>query len=126
MDPHTTLRRGLAVSWWVLFPCFTALVLRLAIERTCSDPYDLLPALASNPQWGWPIAFVYVTSHLWLIAVYLRAAASANAIVPPRATFRTEWGRDYVKVVLMLLAFVLEYLPVTLWRLVGTAIHCAR
>jgi hypothetical protein len=31
-----------------------------------------------------------------------------------------------VKVLLMLIVFVVEYLPVTMWRLAGTALHCAR
>jgi hypothetical protein len=114
------------MAWWILFPCFTVLTVRLAIERTCADPYDLLPTLTSNPVWGWLIAVTYVMSHIWFIAAYLLTAASADSLVPPRAAFRLAWGHDRMKVLLMLLAFVLEYLPVTLWRLVGTAMHCAR
>jgi hypothetical protein len=122
---HDSLRRALKRSWWVLFPCFLVLVLRLTVERTCSDPYDLLPALASNPVWGWPIAIVYVTSHAWLLGVYLLTAASVDSLVPSRLAFRSMWRAEYMKVLLMAGAFLLEYLPVTIWRLVGTALHCA-
>lgn len=125
-DKHDVVRRGLVAIWWILFPCFVLLVIRLSIERTCSDPYDLLPGLASNPVWGWPIAVVYVTSHLWLIGVYLLTASSSDSLVPPRAAFRNLWQTDHVKVLLMLIAFVVEYLPVTVWRLIGTALHCVR
>ena len=122
---HDVLRRALGRSWWVLFPCFVVLVLRLSVERSCSDPYDLLPGLASNPLWGWPIAIGYVISHAWLIGVYLLTAASADSLVPSRVAFRSMWRADYIKVLLMAVAFLLEYLPVTIWHLVGTALHCA-
>jgi hypothetical protein len=125
-DSHDAIRRGLGAIWWILFPCFVLLVIRLSIERTCSDPYDLLPGLASNPAWGWPIALVYVTSHVWLIGVYLLTASSSDSLVPPRAAFRNLWQADVLKIVLMLIAFVVEYLPVTVWRLAGAALHCAR
>jgi hypothetical protein len=120
------IRRGLGATWWILFPCFVLLVIRLSIERTCSDPYDLLPGLASNPLWGWPLGVVYVASHLWLIGVYLLTASSSDSLGPPRARFRSLWQTDYMKIWLMLIAFVVEYLPVTLWRLMGTALHCGR
>lgn len=115
----------LGAAWWLLFPCFTALVVRLAVERACSDPYDLLPALASNPLWGWLIAIIYVASHLWIIAVYILTASISDSLLP-RSVFRGFWGADSVKILLMLSAFVLEYLPVTMWRLAGAALHCAR
>lgn len=124
-DNHAALRRVLGAAWWLLFPCFTALVVRLAVERACSDPYDLLPALTSNPLWGWLIAIIYVASHLWMIAVYMLTASISDSLLP-RFGLRGIWGSDYVKILLMLSAFVLEYLPVTLWRLAGTALHCAR
>jgi len=116
----------LGAAWWLLFPCFTALAVRLAVERACSDPYDLLPALASNPLWGWLIAIIYVTSHLWIIAVYILTASVSDSLLPSRSAFRGFWGTDAVKILLMLSAFVLEYLPVTLWQLAGTALHCGR
>ena len=112
--------------WWILFPCFVLLVIRLSVDRTCSDPYDLLPGLTSNPVWGWPIAVVYVTSHLWLIGAYLLTASSSDALAPTRAAFRNVWQADYLKVLLMVIAFVVEYLPLTMWRLIGTALHCVR
>lgn len=125
-DNHDVLRRALGLTWWILFPCFVALVFRLTLERTCADPYDLLPALASSPLSGWPIAGVYVTSHVWLIGVYLLTAASTDSLAPPPSAFRTVWRADYLKILLMAATFVLEYLPVTLWRFIGTALHCVR
>lgn len=110
----------------MLFPCFSVLVLRLTVERTCADPYDLLPALTSKPLWGWLLAIAYVTSHAWLISVYLLTAASVNSLVPSPSAFRTMWRADYVKVLLMTAVFVVEYLPITLWRFAGAALHCAR
>ena len=125
-DNHDALRRLVGASWWFLFPCFALVVLRLSAERTCADPYDLLPGIASRPVWGGLIAVVYVASHLWLIGVYLLTASFSDSIVPTRSAFRSVWQTDYVKVLLMLIAFVVEYLPVTMWRLAGTALHCAR
>jgi len=123
---HYVLRRGLGSIWWILFPCFAVLVLRLTVERTCADPYDLLPALTSNPKWGWLFAVVYVTSHAWLISVYMLTAASVDSLVPPRSAFRALWRADYVKVLLMTAVFAVEYLPVTMFRLAGAALHCAQ
>jgi len=125
-DNHDALRRLVGASWWFLFPCFALVVLRLAAERTCADPYDLLPGIASRPVWGGLIAVVYVASHLWLIGVYLLTASFSDSIFPRRSAFRSVWQTDYVKVLLMLIVFVVEYLPVTMWRLAGTALHCAR
>ena len=123
---HDVLRHAFGRIWWILFPCFAVLVVRLTVERTCADPYDLLPALASNPLWGWPIAVVYVMSHAWLIGVYVLTAAFADSLLPPRSAFQSVWRADSMKVLLMAAAFVVEYLPVTLWRVVGAALHCTR
>jgi hypothetical protein len=75
--------------------------------------------------WGWLIAIIYVASHLWIIAVYILTASISDSLLP-RSVFRGFWGADSVKILLMLSAFVLEYLPVTMWRLAGAALHCAR
>jgi hypothetical protein len=125
-DNHDVLRRAFGATWWILFPCFVALVFRLTLERACADPYDLLAALASNPLWGWPIAGLYVTSHVWLIGVYLLTAASTDSFAPPPSAFRSVWRADYLKILSMAAAFVPEYLPVTLWRFIGAALHCTR
>ena len=125
-DNHALLRRGLRGIWWILFPCFVLLVLRFTVERTCADPYDLLPALASNPIWGWSIAVIYAASYAWLIGVYIVTAASVDSLVPSRSAFRSVWRAGSMKILLMAAAFVVEYLPVTLWRFIGATLHCAR
>jgi len=58
--------------------------------------------------------------------VYLLTASCLDSLAPSRARFRNLWQTDYMKILLMLIAFVVEYLPVTLWRLLGTALHCVR
>jgi hypothetical protein len=82
--------------------------------------------LTSNPRWGWLFAVVYVTSHAWLISVYMLTAASVDSLVPARSAFRAMWRAHYAKVLLMATVFVVEYLPVTMFRLAGAALHCGR
>jgi hypothetical protein len=57
-DASQAAKRWLDRSWWLLFPAFTALTIRLGVERACAQPYDLLPAVTSNPAWAWPLALV--------------------------------------------------------------------
>lgn len=52
--------------------------------------------------------------------------AVLGGLEAPRSSFRNVWRTDYVKVLVMSIAFVVEYLPVTIWHLIGTALHCAR
>ena len=110
-------------SWWVIFPCFAALTLRLSVERACSDPYDLLPALMSRPGWAWPLALLYLLAHVWMLAVSLVTVSRAGEL---RAGTLRMWGNHAVKLLLMLGVFVIEYAPVSLWRLIGTSLQCTR
>jgi hypothetical protein len=118
-DVRTWLQR----SWWVIFPCFAVLVGRLAIERTCGNPNDLLPATA-NPAWAWPIAIVYVLGHVWIAGAYLLTANRSHRLVPPASAWTSEWGTSAATIVLMLVVVAVECAPVGLWSFVGTSAGC--
>jgi hypothetical protein len=115
-----------ALAWWPLFPSFLALTCRLAIERACAEPYDLLPALTSKPAWAWTFAAVYVLAHAWLVSAYLLTVASSQSLLPRIRDWQAIWGSQFFKVWLMFLAFAIEYAPVPMWRLIGAALHCSR
>lgn len=114
----------LQLTWWLLFPAFLWLVVLLTVERACGDPYDLLPALTSNPGWAWPIALLYVLVHLWVLAAYLVTVSHAQEILPEASVFVEVWGRNGVKLVLTIAALVLEYSPSIVSRLLATALGC--
>ena len=84
-------------SWWLLFPAFTALTIRLGVERACAEPYDLLPALTSNPAWAWPLAFVYVLSYVWIAAACVTTAVAADTLIPSIAAWRAFWSGESYK-----------------------------
>jgi hypothetical protein len=119
------LQAWLLRSWWLLFPSFTVLSVRLTTERVCGNPYDLLPALTANSRWAWPLALLYVLPHLWLLAACLLTAARAQALAPGARVFSEVWGREAWKLLLMAAVLVLEYAPISLWRLLGSALQCA-
>jgi len=117
--------RFLARSWWLLFPAFTVVTLRLGVERACADPYDLLPAITSNPAWAWPIALVYVLTHVWTITAYVTTTVVAGTLTPSPPDWRALWGRKVYLIVAMAAALALEYAPIALWRWIGAAGICA-
>lgn len=112
--------------WWLVFPCFTALTCRLAFERVCGDPYDLLPTLTSEPGWAWPLACVYMLAHLWVVTAYLQTVSRTQALVPTISAFGVAWGAHATKIVLLLGVMLIEYLPISLWRLIGASVRCAQ
>jgi len=127
IDASPTARatvRWLARSWWLLFPAFAAVTLRLGVERACADPYDLLPAITSNPAWAWPIAVVYVLAHAWVVTAYVTTTVVAETLRPSRGHWRALWGRELYLIVAMAAALVLEYAPIALWRWLGAAGIC--
>lgn len=121
---HEFTRAWLIRSWWFLFPSFTGLSVRLAAERACADPYNLLPAVSADARWTWPLALVYVMPHVWLVGAYLQTASRADAIVPGVSVFRELWGKDVAKLILMAGVLAFESLPIPMWRLIGRAFHC--
>ena len=118
--------RGMRAAWWVLWPAFTALTVRLGVERGCGDPYDLLPAIVSNPTWAWPLALGYVAAHAWIAAVYLVTVADAGRLAPGWRAWQSVWRGDLPMVALMIASMALEYAPVSLWRLLAAAAGCGR
>lgn len=114
----------LTTTWWFVCPVFAVVVLRLLAERACGDPYNLLPAVAANPRWAWPLAVVYVAGHVWMLAVYLITSDSAGTLVPGYEAVQAVWGWHMIKVVLMTALMLLEYSPVGVWRLIGAWIGC--
>jgi hypothetical protein len=119
-----TAVRWLGRIWWLLFPAFAVLTWRLDIERACANPYDLLPALTTNPVWAWPIALVYVLSHVWIVAVYVTTAVAAGTLRPSIDRWRGMWGRDLYKILVMAAVIAIEYAPLALWRWLGTVGIC--
>jgi hypothetical protein len=116
----------MVVAWWPLFPCSAALTLRLAAERICGDPYDLLPALSSQSRWAWTLATVYLLAHLWVILAYVFTVAGTGALRPSWQAVRRLWGPEQPILLSMLGVLAIEYAPIPLWRLIGTSIGCVR
>ena len=116
----TWLRR----TWWGIFPAFALLTARLAIERSCGDPYDLLPAATSHPAFAWPLAAIYVLAHGWMAAAYLVTAVRTATLAPPLRMWVSEWGRSTWAIVLMAGAMALEYAPIAFWMLIGAGAGC--
>ncbi len=122
---HSASRHDwLAVSWWVIFPCVTALVMALTGDRMCGNASDVLPALASNPGLAWPVALVYVLAHVWIVAAYLLTIDRAGEVLPPLRDFRAHWGGGATKAVLMAAALIVEHSPTSMWRLIGAVVAC--
>jgi hypothetical protein len=118
------LETWLMRSWWVLFPSFTALTVRLAVERACADPYDLLPALTSHPGWVWSVALVYVFAHLWVLSAYLVTVSRVQEVLPGVSGFRAVWGAGALKLLLMVGILAMEYSPSIVWRPMATVLRC--
>jgi hypothetical protein len=118
------LEHGLRYSWWLLFPSFTALALRLSADRACADPYDLLPGLTANPGWAWPLAAVYVLAHVWAIGVYLLAVTVADSLLPGLKALAPMRRVGIVRITLMVGTFAVEYCPMSVWRSLGGALSC--
>jgi hypothetical protein len=112
-------QRWVARTWWVVFPCFAMLTARLAAERTCGDPYQLLAQATSRPLLGWLLAAVYVSAHWWLLAVYLVTVRRTQMLLPTIEAARTVWGNQSAKILLLLGTLILEYAPVSIWRAIG-------
>ena len=108
-------------SWWIIFPAFALLVVRVSVERACADPYNLLPTAMSRPSTGWAIALLYVAAHVWILAAYLRGASSTGTSWAWIAALRIGSGGELWKAVLIGIALAAEYVPVSLWRMAGAA-----
>jgi hypothetical protein len=60
--------------WWLEFPAFLVLVLRLSFERGCLNPYELLEPLMRRQSTALAVALVYLGAHVWLLAVLVLLA----------------------------------------------------
>jgi hypothetical protein len=118
------MHRVLQITWWPLCPAFAAVVVRLSLDRTCADPYDLIPALTARPATAWPIAGIYLAAHVWMLSAYLLAVDGDN-LYPGLKALRRTWSTDTFKVFAMAVILLVEYLPMTVWRLIGVASGCA-
>jgi hypothetical protein len=115
----------LRTSWWVLFPAFATLVVRLSVERICGDPYDLLPALTSSPVTALLLAGIYLIGHAWIISAYL-VSVDRDGLIAGLAKISRMPPRDKWKIYAMVGVFVIEYSPITFWRFVGAVSGCAK
>jgi hypothetical protein len=118
------VRAVLTSTWWPVLLSFGALTVRLAHERACSNPYDLLPDVTSNPAWALLLAAVYVAAHVWAVCAYVMTVSVSDALLPGPAAFRAAWGSSAVKPALMAVVFAIEYAPIPVWRLLGHALGC--
>jgi hypothetical protein len=118
------VQRALSTSWWIVFPCFSLLAVRLSAERACANPYDLLPRLTANPAGAWPLAAVYVGAHAWIVTAYLFTVSGADQLLPGLAAVKREWGRDAVKLFAIGAGFAIEYAPMAFWRFAGHWFGC--
>jgi hypothetical protein len=116
--------RRLISSWWVVFPATAIVVARLIGVRACGDAYNLLPSLTADPGWAWALAAVYVAGHVWFLCAYLVTSDASEAIAPGLRAIRTVWETHTWKLLLMTALLSLEYAPVGIARLIGTAIGC--
>ena len=122
--PSRSRLKMLASTWWIVCPAFVVLRLRLVAERACANPYDLLPGVAANPRWAWPLALVYVAGHLWCLFAYLFTTEAAGTLAPGLAAIKSAWGRHAPRVWLMAGVLALEYAPISVSRLVGAHLGC--
>lgn len=115
----TLVSRVLSRAWWVVFPAFAVLVARLTFERACADPYNLLPGVMSRPALAMPVALLYVSAHLWVVAVYLHAVNAAGTLWPLRTPSAAMPRVETWKAIALVALLAIEYAPVSLWRLFG-------
>jgi hypothetical protein len=118
------VRRWLGVIWWPLWPAFTAMVGALTIDRACRATFDLLPGASSSPVLATPLAAVYVAAHLWLGAAIVLTTTGSGDLAPSLPAIRRVWTRDTVKLILMAAVFVVDYAPMSLWRVIGGLAGC--
>lgn len=109
-------RTVLSRTWWAICPLFILLTARLAVDRACRDPYNLVPALAARPLAAWGMAAIYVLAHVWLLAAYLQAAVAASSLLPSIGAVQRIWGREAWKPWLLVAAMAVEYAPLALFR----------
>jgi hypothetical protein len=125
MNRTALVQSWLSRSWWIVVPPFMILVARLVYERTCAEPYELLPLLTSQPLLAWALAALYVAAHCWAVAAYLVTVDATNTLLPSWSASRKLWGPDWLKVVATLAILILEYWSIPFWRLLGhSVLHC--
>lgn len=118
------MNRRLGQAWWVLFPAFALLVARLAAERACANPYDLLPALTAQPALALSMACVYLAGHLWMVATYFVSVEASGRWWPFAGSGSFRDRQQVAKLALMAGALAIEHAPLGVWRLVGTSLGC--
>ena len=111
---------ALRSSWWIIFPAFALLVARVSIDRACADPYNLLASAMTRPSTGWAIALIYVAAHVWMLSAYLRGV-SATGDWRAAGALRRGTSGELWKAGMMGIVLAIEYVPVSLWRMVGAA-----
>jgi hypothetical protein len=115
--------RWLAVSWWVIWPLFTIVVLVFVRERACWDRYDLLPSVSRRPALAWMLATFYVLAHCWLAGAYVATARATGELLPSLKRVTQVWGRAWLQLPLGAIPFAIEYAPAVLW---ASAAHWLR
>ena len=113
------IRGWLTAAWWCVMPPFAALVARLAFERACAAPYELLPAASSVPALAAALAALYVAAHALLAVAWLVTAIHADTLAPAPRSVRALWGRQTWMLVATIAVFAVEYAPVPVLRVLG-------
>jgi hypothetical protein len=109
-------------SWWLILPSFAVLTLRFVYDRACGDPRQLVPELTSHPVFAWPLAVVYVSAHLWMLAAYVMTVRETGSLLPGLGRVRAVWDRDLWKIAWLALVMLIEQVPIAFWRVVGASV----
>jgi hypothetical protein len=107
-------------------PPFAALVARLAFERICAAPYELLPTLTRLPQVAWGLAALYVAAHAWLAAAWLVTIEETGALIPGLPAVRTAWRGRLPLLLVACAIFAIEYAPIPIWKAIGRTLSCGQ
>jgi hypothetical protein len=118
------VRTVLGATWWIVFPCFAVLTVRLAHDRACGNAYLLLPDITSTPSGAWPLATIYLLAHVWMVTAWVLYVLRSNRLVPPVEAITHAWRGDERKVLLMAVAFAIEYAPIPVWHALGRLAGC--
>jgi hypothetical protein len=115
--------RWLTLSWWVIWPLFTMVVLVFVRERACWDRYDLVPSVSRRPALAWMLATFYVSAHCWLAGAYVATARTTGELLPPLKRVKQMWGGAWPQLPLVAIPFAIEYAPAALWTSAAHWLH---
>ena len=118
-DRPRLLRTLLDRTFWVVLAGFVAVVAAFTRDRACADHLNLLPQAAMRPALAWAIAVAYASAYAWLALAIAVTVGETGSLVPRLHEVRAVWGRTW-RLALLLLVFVVDYLPPAVLRVGAT------